>query len=262
MRRREAQRLLGYLTLACLVVVFADGCGGRSAAIKTTASPPTTIGTSTESTSTAATTIAIQPRELPIGKPIPGLPRSPEEKLFEKLRRELFRGNLAFTTPTTLDRNETAEIALAVGLGSVSSVTSALGQTEGVKVHARVQLADNMEALLTGLGFQIQAETPTIQSVGVTQTTDWRWQIQPTRTGRLHVHLTLAGLLSGAHEAVTIRTFERTLVIKVTLGERVSSFFDSNWHWLFTAILVPAVAWFWRRRRTKPDSSPPAASSP
>jgi hypothetical protein len=124
-----------------------------------------------------------------------------------------------------------------------------VGEREG----ARVRITDEMEARLTGLGFKIEAITVERQAIDPTGVTRWKWQIEPTETGTRHLHLTLTGFidLERSRRQLTIRTFERTLLIKVTWQDRVMGFFGDNWQWLWTALFVPLLLWWLQRRRTR-----------
>lgn len=185
-----------------------------------------------------------------------------------ELRRQLHKGSIAFNAPETLHRGESAEIALLVGLGNQSAaLKAALQGPSSQKQSAAVQIADQMQAKLTGIGFDIQPESAETQTVGVLNMTQWRWQVSPTRTGKLRLHLTLNALLKndGETQAVTIRTFDRTIPINVTFNEQLSSFFGDNWQWLFTTLLLPIGVSLWRvlRHRRAADAAPegPKASS-
>jgi len=54
----------------------------------------------------------------------------------------------------------------------------------------------------------------------------------------------------------TIRTFDRRVMIQVTWAKRLSGFLGQNWQWLWTAILLPLVAWLWgKHNKRKTDES-------
>lgn len=55
--------------------------------------------------------------------------------------------------------------------------------------------------------------------------------------------------MQGRESKRTVRTFERTLAIDISLSDRVSNFLAGNWQWLWTAILVPAGVWYANRRK-------------
>jgi hypothetical protein len=121
-----------------------------------------------------------------------------------------------------------------------------------------------MEAHLSGVGFKVEPITPERQAVTASERTEWRWQIEPTRTGRLSLHLTLSANLDVAGRSVprTMRTFEHDIEVEVTWSERTKLFLAGNWQWLWTALLIPIepleqlTAGRRRRRKGRPSGAP------
>ena len=162
--------------------------------------------------------------------------------------------NAAFNAPSTLRLEEPAVIQLLLsGRRSISRLQeqiTALGRREG----ARIKASDAMEANLAGTGFKIEAITPAVQPVSGAGVTEWKWEVEPTRAGTRRLHLTLSAILDleGKESLYTVRTFERTLEVRVPLRERLSGFVGRNWQWLWTALLLPVGGWVLSRRR-EPD---------
>jgi hypothetical protein len=159
--------------------------------------------------------------------------------------------NAAFNAPSTLRLEESAVIQLRLSgrrsIRRLQEEITALGRREG----ARIKASDEMEANLAGTGFKIEAITPTAQSVSRAGVTQWKWEVEPTKTGIRRLHLSLSAILhlEGKESLYTVRTFERTLEVRVPLRERLSGFVGRNWQWLWTALLLPVGGWMLSRRR-------------
>ena len=185
----------------------------------------------------------------------PGPPGPPPDDIDEILQG-LGLGNVAFNAPRELQSGETAVIELLVSrerpIRELQGEITALGEREG----AQIRLSNLIEARLTGLGFKIQAVSDERQPVSRRDITRWRWEIEPVRTGRQRLHLTVSAIVNvgGTESTYTVQTFERVLEIDVAWSDRVSGFLSGNWQWLWTAILLPVGAWLLQRRRraTKP----------
>ena len=161
------------------------------------------------------------------------------------------RANVAFNAPSTLRLDEPAVIQLLLSgrrsIRRLKEEITALGRREG----ARIMASDSMEAHLVGSGFKIEAITPTVQPASGAGVTEWKWEVEPTKAGTQRLYLTLSALLEleGKQSVYTVRTFERSLDVRVPLRERLSGFAGRNWQWLWTALLLPVGARMLRQRR-------------
>jgi hypothetical protein len=186
---------------------------------------------------------------------------------------ELPRSAIAFNTPRSmqLEESETVTVLLSPSasvkhLARLLEAEGASGSIEGAK---KIRTAPLMEARLTGQDFKIDAisDSDGIQPITREEPTRWTWDIEPTEPGEgKKVHLTVSVLVKVEGETTPrlIETFNRTIVVNVTMQQRLAGFagFAGNhWEWLWTAILVPLAVWAWprwRKRRTnRVTSSPP-----
>jgi hypothetical protein len=105
-----------------------------------------------------------------------------------------------------------------------------------------------MEARLTHQGFAIEAIDPELQVVTSLQPTRWRWDLTPTEHGQQTIHLTLSAHIdvAGSDAPVVVQTFDREILVDITVAQRASGFFQENWQWLWAAIALPIVGFLWR----------------
>jgi hypothetical protein len=169
--------------------------------------------------------------------------------------------NIVFNTPKTLhlDNSTTIELVLSRGrpIRELKKQVTALGE----KVSSKVKVSDQMKARLTGFGFKINPLTDETQPVGERTVTAWQWTVEPSKTGLLHLHLTLTALINvaGSNRTYAVKTYDRTLRIRVTWLDRVSGFVSRNWKWLWTAIAVPLLVWGFRRWQGGAQSGQPGS---
>jgi Divergent InlB B-repeat domain len=205
------------------------------------APPPTTTPTATGPTDTG---------------PPPSTPPTSRPELGDSIDRALKKlrpANIAFNAPSTLRLGDSAVIQLLLSaqqpIRQLQDMITELGKKEG----ARIKVSNKMEAHLSGLNFKIQPITPEIQAVSEEEVTEWKWEIEATKTGTQRLHLTLSAFIDveGQQASHTVRTFQRTLEIHVTWSDRMSGFIADNWQWLWTAILIPLVGWILHKRRAQ-----------
>jgi hypothetical protein len=124
-----------------------------------------------------------------------------------------------------------------------------------------------MKAYLTGSHFNIRLINGSAEkAVNPNETTTWRWEVEPTKTGQQALHLSLYALISvaGREKPYEVKTFDTDIKVNVTWFARAQDFVSGNWQWLWSVILVPLAAWLihnrdrwlWRFR-----SGPPTPSS-
>jgi hypothetical protein len=174
----------------------------------------------------------------------------------------LKQAQVAFNTPAAMNIGDAAQIELLLSLDeSIADLQRAL-RSEGGREGAQVVVAERMEARLSGVNFRITAVTPEEQAVTSTGRTDWRWEVQPTVAGTLPLHLTLTALLriGGATTPRTVTTFDKTILVQVTLAQRASGFFGENWQWLWAVIVAPIAGWAWQRRRKAGETGAPKST--
>lgn len=193
------------------------------------------------------------------------------ERSIDEVLESLPLANIAFNSPRTLQLHRTAGIqVLLSGQRPISELQRDLTEV-GDREGARIRASDVMEANLTGLGFKIEPVTPAEQLVRGDGQTEWKWDIEPTATGRQRLHLTLSAVLSvstsDSPERVakyTVRTFKRTLNVKnvpVSPGDRATGFMSRNWQWLFSTLVIPIGLWALHRRRKASNARVPGGTA-
>jgi hypothetical protein len=176
-------------------------------------------------------------------------------------------GNIAFNTPESIPLGHTATIEL---LASLKEAEAELRQSVrgigAVESAHDIKLSNQMEAKVTGLGFRIEPITPERQAVSHTQETRWRWQIEPTKSDALELNLTLSALIKidGESSTRTLRTFEKTILVNVPLGQRIATAMNDNFELITTVVLIPVAGGTWRyvRNRKRRQSSSPDETQP
>ncbi|HSE17119.1 MAG TPA: hypothetical protein VLB46_08695 [Pyrinomonadaceae bacterium] len=128
---------------------------------------------------------------------------------------------------------------------------------EGPIQIERIKIADEMEATLSGDGFQITEVLPARRAISKTGTTEWKWDVRALKAGKLRLHLTLNALVTvaGNPQLYTVRTFDKEYVVVVGFKESVVSFAGEHWQWLWTTVFLPVGAWLWKRKRKNGEAT-------
>jgi hypothetical protein len=172
----------------------------------------------------------------------------------DAFKSQLRRANIVFSTPTKLRVGDSGLVHVRLSMHVPVDVLRAQLGDAGAQVGARILASNTMEATLTGLAFKIQDSSAATQLVGP-DVTDWDWEIQPVRAGRLQLHLTMTAFLdvNGRQDDYGVRTFDRTLQVQslpVLWYARLTHFLANNWVWIAGVIgfLGGAIRWLTRGR--------------
>ena len=178
----------------------------------------------------------------------------------DKIVSQLEWGNIVFDTPKKMTFKEPKIIELVLSpTKSVQELQSSLKSHEQFESE-RIRISNRMEANLSGLGFKIETLVPEEQVVYRDKTTQWKWEVIPTKDGNQNLFLTLSAIInvSSNNERYVVRTFEKNIEIEVSVGQRISIFVAGNWQWLWASILVPIspFLWKWYQRKWGKKQSP------
>jgi len=120
------------------------------------------------------------------------------------------------------------------------------------ELYESIEAPGEMEAHLTGQGFQITAITDEIQLISSNMDTEWKWQIKPIAHGRQTLHLTLTAHIKlkniSSTKPRTIRTFDKYILVEVTAFQKVQMFAYENWQWIWAAFLIPIATWYFSKK--------------
>jgi hypothetical protein len=158
---------------------------------------------------------------------------------------EACSGNVSSVEPAFEEWNETAKVVYnapnQMQLGETKTIELLLssqmlfGQlaqrlTEpGEVMCVTIAVGDLTLARLKGSNFEIEPLTPETQQISPEGTTQWKWEVEPTKAGEgQKLHLTVSAFVrtpSGTEPHAVI-TLDRIITVNVTWGQRVANFLN------------------------------------
>lgn len=183
--------------------------------------------------------------------------------IVEEIEKNLEWGNIAFNTPKKMKLGETKIIELLLSpTKSAQELQSSLRSHEKVESET-IQISNRMEANLSGSGFKIEALMPQEQAISRGKTTQWSWEITPTKDGNQNLHLTLSAIIivSNQKSPLVVETFDKTIEVDVSMDQHISNFVASNWQWLWASIFVPLFPFIWKWYQKKWGKKQPPNNS-
>lgn len=163
----------------------------------------------------------------------------------EKALGELQWGHIAFNSPETVGYGQTKVVQLLLSGNKTGDQLLSMIDESGSKETYRVQFSNDMEARLVGTAFDISPITPERQAVSNAGVAEWKWEIKPKGIGEQRLFLTLSTHLAVNDEHIehTVKTFSKTLDVKVVWPQSALYFLAIYWQWLCTAVAIPIVGW-------------------
>lgn len=173
--------------------------------------------------------------------------------IVDKVVKSLEWGNVVFNLPTEIQFEEPEIVQLLLSPSKTVEELQAELNQQGELESAQVQVSNRMQATLYGQSFNVKSLVPEVQLVSSERTTEWRWEVTPTEYGEQSLHLALLAIvnISGQKEPYVIRTYNKTIEVKISPSQHVSKFITKNWQWLWAAVLVPVVTFFWKWYQNK-----------
>jgi len=166
---------------------------------------------------------------------------------------------MAYKAPDDMEIGSTATVEVALGGNKTFTELVLLLESVGKAEGQRVQVADRMEARLTGSGFEIIANTPEVQLVSTTQATRWSWQVRAKDLGIQKLYLSLNVLLAVNDKDTTksVSTFQREILVQVTSMAGAWAFIERYWTYLtlaLSAVVIPLIGYLWTRRMSTDEA--------
>jgi hypothetical protein len=177
-------------------------------------------------------------------------PTESQESRVDKYLKSLPTGSAVFTAPTEANQYENFDVTLKLKKRDVDAMLADASKefpgniARGV---SNIRMSDRMRAELIGGDFFPQGDkTLQEQPTSVIEGTTWKWQVHSDRPGKHQLTARIETLMQidGKDTWKTIDVAEVSINIKINgLGWAMD-----NWKWLATAIVLPLIGWFAKRK--------------
>jgi hypothetical protein len=162
-------------------------------------------------------------------------------------------GVIGFDVPKTMTQGVRVPIQVSLGTAGEDVIREFIaGHYPTVEPQ---MLSAVMSVELVGPGFKVTPLTSTRQAILRGSPTTWKFDVLPTGFGLEELDMEVNALLAVEDHPETPRSFttERWITVKVAPTWMVASFVENHWEWAFGSLLVPPVAWVFKRFKKKPE---------
>ena len=112
-----------------------------------------------------------------------------------------------------------------------------------------IKISGEMTAELRGDSdaFSIKSLSTESQNIDNESYTEWEWTVTPKRSGESPLKLVIK--VKNVNKDIVV--FNKGIKVKTNVSVAVEGFFDGNWQWLMTTIIIPVFIYFWNRKKKK-----------
>lgn len=132
-------------------------------------------------------------------------------------------------------------------LGIVGSATSETSEWAEVGLQKKDNHFKTLTVDIKGAGADIEAITPTKQSLTPLVLSRWIWQVSSTKDDNQSFYLTMDGINTKSGSDFHY-IFPIKIDFKKTLIQRFWLFLVKNWQWFAGTILIPLMVFSWKRK--------------
>lgn len=178
-----------------------------------------------------------------------------DENIFEpsKILNQLRYSAFGYSVPKEANIEDDIEVTMIVNpLVTVKEIEEDL--PEGERTTGNIQISRVIQAKLDSRDFDITSITPERQVVIGGRNTTWKWSLTakspgPNKTVKITVSAIV--LVDGEKTESYIDTYKGTIKVNITPKQRLTHWLEKNWQWVWGALLIPILGYFYNKRRKK-----------
>lgn len=187
------------------------------------------------------------------GNPATQQNQTPEEKLQQAIDA-LPLGQEVFHHPDVMELSKPESVQVRISHDLHEDLTRGF-PSSGVTEHGQIPVNVVMKVHLTGdPNFAITPISDERQLVIKGKPNEWSFTVVPLKGGKYPLHLLISAVIRtpwGTDEYRDFPVKDEIIFVRVSPLSFTKSFLSNNWQWLWTTILIPLAALFWKRRKGK-----------
>lgn len=175
------------------------------------------------------------------------------KKPADAVSKQLFSANLAFAVRDRANIDDDIKAQLLINPGRKLADLEKDLTVRGNKTSKKIQVSRVLRATLTAPDFQVTNITDEEQVLADTESTEWLWMLKPKTSGTHEINLSVTAVVkvNGRESKHHLKTFDKTIVIEITKQQVVESWFDENWKWVISTLIIPLLIFLFKERVKK-----------
>lgn len=176
-----------------------------------------------------------------------------ESKKVDPVFQNLFKAKLAFAVPDESNINDKLQAQLLITPDLEDEVVKQLKIKSNNPTTATIKISREAIAKITATDFEVTNVTPEQQILADIEPTEWLWDLRPKTPGEHDIKLTVTAIVKAAGDESLhhLKTFEKTVKVKITLWQVISGWVNKYWQWVISTLIIPLVIWLYKERVKK-----------
>jgi len=161
-------------------------------------------------------------------------------------------GQLLYHLSDTMKLGITSKVIIRIVNGR-SSVAISEGLSNTSRIES-IRTSSTMEVEIKDphSAFNIKSlNNSKIQFIDSIEYTEWSFSITPIKSGRHPLTIVSSIITEGGRRD---RVYNNTILVESNIMHKTKSFWDAEWKWLFTTLIIPFIIWFYKKRKSKSDT--------
>jgi hypothetical protein len=172
--------------------------------------------------------------------------------IIEKIKtisEKLFSASLAFVMVDKANIENTIKAQLLIDPNSKVENLEKQLTVKGKTTTGNIRVSNVVQAKLIAPDFDVTKITEEEQILSDDKPTEWEWSLKPKKAGTYEVNLSVTAIIDGHKHH--LKSFEKTLVIEITKEQIFMDWFEENYKWLVTTLLIPLIGFLFKEKFKK-----------
>lgn len=162
-------------------------------------------------------------------------------------------GQLVYSMPDTMTVGASYKVVVRIintNKESLITINEGLSMVSKIE-HIRTSSTMQVELNDPDKSFTIsKSNSSEIQIVDSVEYTEWIFNVIPSKAG-IHPLSIVSSIITA--NGTKDKTYINTVFVKMNILHDTEEFWDKEWKWLFSTIIIPFIVWFYNNRKKKKD---------
>ena len=155
-------------------------------------------------------------------------------------------GTLVYDIPDSMRIGQIYTIRVRIQTGKSKIDNTGLSNPAGFQIRTSRRMSVDLSDPDPNISFKISKINSDQQFIEKENFTEWIFKVSPTRSGKKNLNLVVSII---SDEGVKQIVYEDFVEVSNSIPVKIKSFWEENWQWLFSSMLIPIFIYLWGKRK-------------